>query len=450
METALEKTELFEKTPIRQAALSLIIPTILSQVVMLIYNMADTWYIGQTGDLYQVAAVTLTYPVFMVMNAFANLYGIGGSSLISRMLGAGEKEKTGAVATFSLWSAGIVSFIYALFCLLFDGPLLSMLGADPVSLSHAKDYLFWTVVIGGLPTVLSLVLANIIRAQGDAKIASIGMSLGGFINVLLDPVLIFLFNMGVAGAALSTCLSNTISLLFLVNYVITHRKESLVKMTWIPKRINSTYHKEIYSIGTPAALQIILAAISNAVLLGLMSGYEVAAISGMGVMQKVESIPFQAIMGISDGIIPLVAYNYASKNHERMNQAVHFALMLGIISSFVFFVLCIVFAPEIVQFFINDASSITYGAAFVRLRILALPFITTEFMLIAVFQGIGGAKQALFLSLFRKGILDLPLMVLANTILPMYGLMLVQPFMELCGCMIALILYKRINGGKLQ
>ena len=181
-----------------------------------------------------------------------------------------------------------------------------------------------------------------------------------------------------------------------------------------------------------------------------MSGYEVAAISGMGVMQKVESIPFQAIMGISDGIIPLVAYNYASKNYKRMDQAVHFALMLGIISSFVFFILCIAFAPEIVRFFINDASSIAYGATFVRLRILALPFITTEFMLIAVFQGIGGAKQALFLSLFRKGILDLPLMVLANAIFPMYGLMLVQPFMELCGCIIALILYKRINGGKLQ
>ena len=450
MDATLDKTELFERTPIRKAALSLIIPTILSQVVMLIYNMADTWYIGQTGDTYHVAAVTLTYPVFMIMNAFANLYGIGGSSLLSRMLGSGEKEKTGAIAIFSLWSAGIVSLIYALFCLLFDGPLLNMLGADPISLNHAKDYLFWTVVMGGLPTVISLVLANIIRAQGDAKIASIGMSLGGFINVFLDPVLIFLFNMGVEGAALSTCISNTISLLFLMHYIITHRKESLIKMTWIPKRIHSSHHKEIYSIGTPAALQIILAAISNAVLLGLMSGYEVAAISGMGVMQKVESIPFQAIMGISDGIIPLVAYNYASKNYKRMDQAVHFALMLGIISSLVFFILCIAFAPEIVRFFINDASSIAYGATFVRLRILALPFITTEFMLIAVFQGIGGAKQALFLSLFRKGILDLPLMALANTILPMYGLMLVQPFMELCGCIIALILYKRINGGKLQ
>lgn len=150
-------------------------------------------------------------------------------------------------------------------------------------------------------------------------------------------------------------------------------------------------------------------------------------------------------MGISNGILPLVAYNYASGNRERMRQAVRFAISRGLACACVFFVLCEVFAPAIVRFFINDAASVTYGAAFVRLRILALPFITTEFMLIAVFQGIGGAKQAFFLSLFRKGILDLPLMVLANVLLPMYGLMLVQPFMECCGAMIAVVLYRRLS-----
>lgn len=443
--TSKEKTELFERTPIRQAALTLIVPTVISQLVMLVYNMADTWFIGQTGDPHQVAAVTVTYPIFMMMNALANLFGIGGSSLISRMLGSGEQEKTGAVAAFSLWAAGGVTLIYSLVCLLFDGALLTALGTDAGTFEYAKNYLFWTVIVGGLPTVLNLVLANLIRAQGEARTASIGMSLGGILNVFLDPVFIFLFGMGVAGAALATCLSNTASLIFLLRYTISHRKESLVKIPLVPKQIEPAAHRDIYSIGTPAALQIILAAISNAVLLRLMSNYAVAAISGMGVMQKVESIPFQAIMGISNGILPLVAYNYASGNRERMRQAVRYAISRGLACACVFFVLCEVFAPVIVRFFINDAASVTYGAAFVRLRILALPFITTEFMLIAVFQGIGGAKQAFFLSLFRKGILDLPLMVLANVLLPMYGLMLVQPFMELCGCTIALVLYGHIH-----
>lgn len=439
------KTELFERIPIRQAARTLIIPTVISQLVMLIYNMADTWFIGQTGNPHQVAAVTVTYPIFMMMNAIANLFGIGGSSLVSRMLGSGEREKTCAVATFSLWAAGGIAFAYALICMVLDGVLLNALGTDMGTFSYAKDYLFWTVIIGGVPTVLNLVLANLIRAQGEAKTASIGMSIGGILNVFLDPIFIFLLKMGVTGAALATCLSNTVSLAFLLCHTIRHRNESLVRISLVPKRIEAAIYREIYSIGTPAALQIILAAVSNAVLLRLMSGYAVEAISGMGVMQKVESIPFQAIIGISNGILPLVAYNYASGNRKRMRQAVRYALTRGLFCACIFFALCEFFAPQIVSFFIADITSVTYGAAFVRLRILALPFITTEFMLIAVFQGIGGAKQAFFLSLFRKGILDLPLMVLADRILPMYGLMLVQPFMELCGCLIALMLYWKIH-----
>ena len=205
--TAEEKIELFERTPIHKAALTLVIPTVISQLVVLVYNLADTWFIGQTGDPHQVAAVTVTYPIFMLLSAFANLFGIGGSSLISRMLGGGEQEKTGVVATFSLWAAGGVTLIYASLCFLFDGVFLRALGTDAETLVYAKEYLFWTVVIGGIPTVLNLVLANLIRAQGEARTASIGMSLGGIINVFLDPVFIFLFGMGVAGAAAATCLS---------------------------------------------------------------------------------------------------------------------------------------------------------------------------------------------------------------------------------------------------
>lgn len=440
-----DKTELFETVPIKKAAMTLVVPTVISQLVVLIYNMADTWYIGQTGDPYQVAAVTVTYPIFMVVNAIANIFGIGGGSLISRMLGNGEREKTGAVATFSLWMAGGVTLLYSLMCLLFDKSMLKILGTDVGSMGYAQDYLFWTVVIGGVPTVLNLVLASIIRAEGEARISSIGMSLGGILNVIIDPILIFTMHMGVVGAALSTCLSNTISLIFLLIYVVYNRERSLVKLTLFLKPTTRKERIKIYSVGTPAALQIVLASVSNAFLLKLMSSYEVSAIAGMGVMQKVESIPFQAIMGISDGVLPLVAYNYSSGNWERMKQAIKFALSRGVICACACFALYEIFAYWVVGFFISDTQSIAYGAIFVRLRVLALPFITVEFMLIAVFQGIGKARQAFILSLFRKGILDLPLMVLANLILPMYGLMLVQPFMELLGCIIALVMYGSLH-----
>ena len=444
-QTAKEKTELFETMPIRRAAMILIVPTVISQLVMLVYNMADTWYIGQTGDPYQVAAVTVTYPIFMLMNALANLFGIGGSSLVSRMLGSGKRKETGAVAGFSLGAAGGAAIVYSLICLIFGRQFLESLRVDAGTLPYAQDYLFWTVVVGGLPTVLNMVLANFVRAQGDARVSSIGMSLGGVLNMAMDPVFMFLMKMGVAGAALSTCLSNTVSLIFLLVHVVRHRKNSLVVIPLLPEKVPWKTQRNIYSIGTPAALQILLAAVSNAVLLRLMSGYPVAATSGMGVMQKVESIPFQAIMGISSGVLPLIAYNFASGNRKRMHKAVQFALTRGIACAVVCFILCEAFAPFIVRFFVDDAGSVTYGADFVRLRTLALPFVTVEFMLIAVFQGVGGAKQALFLSLFRKGIIDLPLMILFNIIWPMYGLMLVQPIMECCGAIIAIVLYKKLQ-----
>ncbi len=445
MKQVTDKIELFESMPIRRAAMTLIVPTVISQLVMLVYNMADTWFIGRTGDPYQVAAVTVTYPLFMLLYVISNLFGIGGGSLISRMLGSREQERTGNLASFILWSSGAAVVALGVILLSFDGKILLLLGTDAKSLPYAQQYLFWTIVVGGLPTVWNLVLAGIIRAEGEARIASIGMSLGGILNLVMDPIFIFALKMGVSGAALSTCVSNTISLLFLIGYSVMHRADCLVKISLFPRQLRSIRTREVYLIGTPAALQILLAAISNAVLVWLMSGYAVAAISGMGVMQKVESIPFQAIMGISDGILPLIAYNYASGNRERMQQAVRFALLCGAVCACACFGLFEIAAPMLVQFFIADAQSVMFGAAFVRLRILALPFITVEFMLIAVFQSVGGARQAFLLSVFRKGILDLPLMIAANILLPMYGLMLVQPFMECMGCFLALWLYRRLQ-----
>ncbi len=441
--TAQKETAIFEKMPIRRAVLTLAVPTVISQLIVMVYNLADTWFIGQTGDPYQVAAVTVAYPLFMLLSAFANLFGIGGSSLISRLLGQQEDESAGHVGTFSLWAAGTVSILYGIFVGLFGRPILTLLGSDGATLEYALQYLNWTVVIGALPTVLNMVLANIVRAQGKAKIASVGMSIGGVLNILLDPIFIFTLHMNVAGAALATALSNTVSMVYLLCHIIRNRESSIVKLSLLPHKISSEHFRDLLSIGTPAALQILLAALSNSVMLKLLNGYEATAVSGLGVEHKVEIIPFQIVQGISSSILPLVAYNHASNNRKRRDAAIRFALRLGLMISAVLFVLIEVFAPQIVRFFIADADTIRYGAAFTRLRCLALPFINIEFMLIAVFQGIGAAREALLLSFYRKGILDLPLMVLANQIWPLYGLMLVQPFMECTGSMIALLLYRR-------
>ena len=445
MEQTKEK-QIFETMPVRRAVFTLAVPTVISQLIILIYNLADTWFIGQTGDTLQVAAVTVSYPIFMLLSAFANLFGIGGGSLISRLLGSGREEEAGKVGTFALWAAGGVILVYSLAVWIFGEGLLDVLGSSGQTLVFAKEYLFWTVVVGGLPTVLNMVLANIVRAQGKAKIASIGMSVGGILNIILDPIFIFTLRMNVVGAALATCLSNTCSMLYLLQHVVRNNKDSAVRLTLLPQKIATENVRGILSIGTPAALQILLASVSNSVMIRLMNGYADSAISGLGIAQKIEIIPFQVVQGISSGVLPLIAYNFASGNRKRMNDTISFSIRLGLIISAVFFVLIELAAPLLVRFFIADPDTIRYGAAFTRLRCIALPFINIEFMLIAVFQGIGSAKQALVLSFFRKGIIDLPLMLLANLIWPMYGLMLVQPLMEFSGSMIALGMYRKMKG----
>ncbi len=445
MEQRKEK-QVFESMPVRRAVFTLAAPTVISQLIILIYNLADTWFIGQTGDPLQVAAVTVSYPVFMLLSAFANLFGIGGGSLISRLLGRGKNEEAGKVGTFALWASGTVVLFYSLTVWIFGEGLLGVLGSSGQTLDFAREYLFWTVVIGGLPAVLNMVLANIIRAQGKAKIASIGMSVGGILNIVMDPIFIFAFRMNVAGAALATCLSNACSLLYLLQYVVRNNRDSAVRLALLPQKTAAANIQDILSIGTPAALQILLASVSNSVMIRLMNGYADSAISGLGIAQKIEIIPFQVVQGISSGVLPLIAYNFASGNWRRMNEAISFSIRLGWILSSAFFLLIELAAPLLVRFFIADPDTIRYGAAFTRLRCVALPFINIEFMLIAVFQGIGGAKQALVLSFFRKGVIDLPLILLADFLWPMYGLMLVQPFMEFSGSMIALGMYKKVKG----
>ena len=444
-DTKQKEKDIFENMPVRKAVLTLAVPTVISQLIVLIYNLADTWFIGQTGDPLQVAAVTVSYPIFMLLGGLGNLFGIGGGSLISRLLGRGEQGNAGKIGTFVIWASTVATLFYSLLIFVFGRQALQVLGTGGETLGYARQYLFWTVVFGGIPMVLNQVLANIVRAQGRARTASIGMSVGGILNVALDPLFIFGLHMNVAGAALATCISNVVSVLYLFGHIILTQKESVVRLTVFPQRIRLSYVAEVFSVGTPAALQIVLASVSNSVMLRLMSGYVESAVSGLGIAQKIEMIPFQIVQGLSSGVLPLIAYNYASGNRKRMDSAVRFSLAAGFVISVILFAAVELSAPQLVRFFISDAATVEYGAVFTRLRCISLPFINIEFMLISVFQGIGGAKQAFVLSFFRKGIFDLPLMMLANMLWPMYGLMLTGPVMEFLGGSLAVFLYRRQN-----
>ena len=228
--TKLSEKELFETASVPRAVATLAIPTIISQVVTMIYNLADTFFIGQIGNPYMVAAVSLVSPWFNLLTALGNLFGLGGSSLISRLLGAKKEKDIKYVSAFSVWGGAAVTLLFSIGTYLARRPLLTFLGASPDTYGFAESYLFWVVVLGGVPTMVSLTMGHLLRSEGHARPASAGMMLGGILNVVLDPVLIFGFDMGVAGAAIATAFSNAASVVFFVIQYIRLGKKSAVSL----------------------------------------------------------------------------------------------------------------------------------------------------------------------------------------------------------------------------
>ena len=208
MSTSIEKEQLFSSAPVGKAVISLAIPTVIAQLITVVYNMADTFFIGQLGDPNQVAAATLAMPVFMFLTAFANLFGIGGASMISRCLGAGNREKAKHTSAFCIWSATAVAFCYGVVLVWMKDTLLPILGTNADTSEYCASYIFWTIGVGAVPTVLNAELAHLIRSEGYSGQASFGVAFGGILNIILDPIYIFVFKMDIAGAAVATMLSN--------------------------------------------------------------------------------------------------------------------------------------------------------------------------------------------------------------------------------------------------
>ena len=219
MNVGTEKEDLFSSMPEKKAVLTLAVPTVISQVITVIYNMADTFFVGQLDDPNQVAAATLAMPLFMVMTALANLFGIGGASLISRFLGANDREKASHCSSFCIWTAIAAAFIYGVSVLIFLPALLPVLGTNDGTWEYSPEYIFWTIGIGAVPTVLNPELAHLVRSEGYSKQASLGVAFGGILNMGLDPLFIFTFKMEIMGAAIATMISNTAAVVYFFCFI---------------------------------------------------------------------------------------------------------------------------------------------------------------------------------------------------------------------------------------
>ncbi|MBQ2961088.1 MAG: MATE family efflux transporter [Oscillospiraceae bacterium] len=436
----LENAELFESAPVSRAMAKLILPTVLSQLVTVAYNMADTFFIGQTGDPNQVAATNLCLPLFIFLGAISNIFGIGGSSLIARCLGMDRRDKARNTSAFCLWTALCAALCYGLLLQLLREPLLRLLGADEYTTAYCHDYLFWTVTIGSVPTVASSLFALLLRAEGLSKQAGFGVALGAILNIILDPIFIFSFGLNVKGAAIATMLSNLLAALYFVQLILRRRQELVLTLNPRWYSCAQGIPAEVILVGLPSSIMSLMATLSNTVLNKLMASYCNEAVAGIGIAKKIDLVLFFASNGIAQGVLPLVSYTYSAKNYSRMLETVKKTFMLSVGVSLSCSVLLFTCAGPLVRLFIDNDLTVEYGRYFQRIIAITGPCISVVLLTTTLFQAVGMKKRPLILSFMRKGGFDIPFMLVYNAAFGLYGIVWATTTAEILAMVCALIM----------
>ena len=448
-EEKIRTKEIFETKPVPAALAKMAIPTIVSQLITLIYNIADTWFIGQTNNPYMVAASSLVLTIFLMTAALANLFGVGGGNLVVRLLGGKDEEEAKKAASLSLVMAIGASLTFSVLCFLFMDPLLRILGASDYTIGYAKQYLTFVVVIGAVPTDLATTMSAMVRNIGHSKEAGFGLGMGGVLNVILDPIFMFVvFPDGyqVAGAAVATMLSNVITLIY---FIFTYQKLKGETVLSLPRRVEKIRKDSLgslFSVGVPAAMSLLLFDLTTMVINRLAAGHGDTQLAAIGIVLKVERLPLNIGIGICLGMTPLVAYNYASKNHKRMKEFFSAARFAGLVIS----VLCVVFyrfcAPYIVRAFISDADTVRYGTEFLQSRCFATPFMFLSFHMVHFMQAVNRGKVSFQLAVIRQICLNIPILILLNHFFGMSGIVWTQLIADAINVVVSYIIYGRLIG----
>lgn len=435
-----QNIKLLEKTNIQKAFLTLVIPTILSQLIAVIYNMSDSFWIGQLNNPAQFAAAFICVPICLFFVAISNIFGVGGASLIARSLGKKQFTKARSVCAFCLWSTIVISGLIGILFYFFRHPILHFVGASNETYSFSEQYAFWTIVFGAIPAALTGLFSHLIRSEGYAKQASFGMVLGLGLNMILDPIFIFLFHLEIVGAAIATVVSMCIGCAYFLHFII-HSKSSV--LTLRPRYFSVRNHiaSEVLLVGLPSTLVTVMALISSVVLNVLTAGHSTTAIAGMGIAKRIDHIIFGVTNGIGQGALPLISYNYAAKNYKRMNAAIKTTVVYSLALSVIVMLFLFFGAKWAIHFFIQDPATIAYGCHFLKIICLTCPFFALTLIILTIFQSIGKKVQPIVLSLIRKGGIDIPVMFLLNHTIGIMGVAWAFPIEDILSALVACYLF---------
>ena len=381
------------------------------------------------------------------MNALANLFGLGGGSLISRLLGQQKHQQARAVCSFSFYGTIAVTFMYSLCCFIFMQPLLYAIGATENTISYASAYTFWVVVIGGIPATLSIAMAHLLRSEGYAKQASFGLGMGGIVNIMIDPLFMFvLFPAGneVTGAAVATMFSNLLVLACFVCVFGRLREKTVLSMSVALALEGSSYWQQIFSVGLPSAIGSLLSTVSNVAINTLTVAYGDIPLAAIGIVKKIDMLPMNIGMGLCQGMMPLVAYNYAAQNYRRMKAVVRCTRISEIVAALVCIAFFQTFSTEIVRLFVDEPQTLQLGSSFLRICCLATPVMVLNFQMSYTFQAMGKGMQSLVLSSCRQGGVNIPLLFCMNALFGLYGIVWTQLLADGITMILSFLLYDRV------
>ena len=449
MKSRAAEARIFEEYSVLKAVLTLAIPTVISQIILVIYNMADTYFIGLTGSDEMLTSVTVCMPAFMFLSAISNLFGVGGASVISRALGAGDSGKARHTASFAFWGCVLLTLCYSLGALALRDAFVNVLGgSNPTVHAQSVRYLMWTVVLGGVGTSLNALLGHLIRSEGRSFIAGFGIALGGVLNIALDPLFMFvLLEPGneVVGAAIATSLSNLIATCFFLTVIFRERKSSVLSLKPTADALSEGIPGDVLLTGLPACLMTLCENISYAVLDNLMAATgQVAYQAGVGVAKKVNMLAHCMVRGMAQGVLPLIGYNYAARNYRRMKSAVLLSTTISISLAALCMAASLTFSRQLIGVFIQNgdsSDSLVYGAKFLRILCIGGPFSACAYAFISFFQAVGESFKSFILAIMRKGVLDIPMMFILNGLYPIFGIVWATPIADIMCCVAAIVLF---------
>lgn len=430
--------DVFSTMSVPQAVIKNAIPAMVAMLMVLIYNLADTFFIGQTHNAYQVAAVSLATPVFLMFMAVGTIFGIGGTSVISRAMGEERAEYAKKVCSFCMWACVVVGLVMSALFLIFMDSILLLIGASGDTWEYAKSYL--TIVsYSGVFVLISNCYSNILRAEGQATKAMAGQVIGNLLNVVLDPIMILGFGWNITGAAIATVIGNVMAASYYIVYFL--RGGSSLSIRIKDFSVKDNICRSVLAIGIPASLASVLMSVSQMIMNGLMAGYGDMAIAGIGVAMKVTMITGMIAMGIGQGIQPLLGYCVGARTWERYRKIMRFSMWFAFLLGLTMTVFCYLFTDQIVSAFLTEERAFDYAVQFARILLSTSTLFGVFYVLTNALQAMGAAVSSLIINLSRQGIIYIPALFILKAALGVNGLVWAQPVADILSIGLAVGLY---------